>query len=95
MANDQKPKMRIYVLLSGGAVLALIAVVAIVLVVQDRTDRRLTAEIERTQSELLGLGGRITAIKDADLTSADDYIAAYAQIEPLQKRLRREASEVQ
>lgn len=59
--------------------------ITIVLAIQDRTDRRLTADIERAQSELLGLGAQITAIKDADLTSASDYIAAYAQIEPLQR----------
>ena len=43
-------------------------------------------QIERAQSELLGLGGQITSIKDADLTTTNDSIAAFAQIEPIQKK---------
>jgi len=31
------------------------------------------------------LGAQIAAIKDADLTSISDFIAAYAQIERLEK----------
>lgn len=31
------------------------------------------------------LGGQIASIKDADLSSANDFISAYAQIEPLEK----------
>lgn len=54
-------------------------------VIQDSRDRALATEIERTQSELLGLGGQIAAIKDADLTTTNDYVAAFAQIEPIQK----------
>src|SRR6266705_2141606 len=74
-----------YAVLTGAAVLAAAVTVTIALAIQDRTDRRLTSDIERTQSDLLGLGAQITAIKDADLTTTTDYIAAYAQIEPLQK----------
>lgn len=74
-----------YAVVLGVMLLGTAVTITTVLAIQDRTDRRLTAEIERTQSELLGLGARITAIKDADLTSANDYIAAYAQIEPLQR----------
>ena len=74
-----------YAVLTGAVVLASAVTVTIALVVQERTDRRLTADIEREQSELLGLGAQITAIKDADLTTPNDYIAAYAQIEPLQR----------
>jgi len=57
----------------------------ITLVIQDRREKALAAEIERTQSELLGLGSRISAIKDADLTTTNDYIAAFAETEPIQK----------
>ncbi len=74
-----------YAVLTGAAVLAAAVTVTIALAIQDRTDRRLTSDIERTQSDLLRLGARITAIKDADLTTTTDYIAAFAQIEPLQK----------
>jgi len=71
--------------LSGAAILAVIVGVVTTFVIQDHRDKELTAEIERTQSELLGLGGQITAIKDADLATTNDYIAAFAQIEPIQK----------
>ena len=74
-----------YAVVCGATLLAAAVTIAIVLAIQDRTDRRLTAEIERAQSELLGLGSQITAIKDSDLTNANDYIAAHAQIEPLQR----------
>src|SRR5437016_8072186 len=74
-----------YAVLTGAAVLAAAVTVTIALAIQDRTDRRLTSDIERTQSDLLRLGARITAIKDVDLTTTTDYIAAFAQIEPLQK----------
>lgn len=74
-----------YALLSGAGILAVIVAVVVTFLIQDRRDEALAAEIERTQSELLGLGGQITAIKDADLTTTNDYIAAFAQIEPSQK----------
>jgi hypothetical protein len=54
--------------------------------VQYYNERRLTAELERTQLELQSLGAQIVTIKDADLQSMNDYIGAYAQIEPLQNR---------
>jgi len=47
--------------------------------------RRLTAEITREESHLRELGAQIASIKDADLTSRNDFIAAYAQVEPLEK----------
>ena len=43
-------------------------------------------EITRAQSGLQELGAhQIPAIKNADLTSMSDFIAAYAQVEPLEK----------
>lgn len=86
MADERKsePVPR-YVRLSGAAILAVIVGAVTTFVIQDRRDRALAVEIERTQSELLGLGGQITAIKDADLTTTNDYIAAFAQIEPLRR----------
>jgi hypothetical protein len=74
-----------YAVLAGTGLFAVVAIIAIVSAIQDRRDKALAAEIERTQSELLGLGGQITAIKDADLTTTNDYIVAFAQIEPIQK----------
>ena len=43
------------------------------------------SQLERSQADLRVLGGQIANIKDADLTSANDFISAYAQIEPLEK----------
>jgi len=86
MADEQKSRaVPRYALFSGAAILAVIVGVLTTFAIRDRRDKELAAELERTQSELLGLGGQITAIKDADLTTANDYIAAFAQIEPIQK----------
>lgn len=74
-----------YLVLTGGTAVAILVVIGIAFAIQDRRDKALAAEIERTQSELLGLGSRISAIKDADLTTTNDYIAAFAEIEPIQK----------
>lgn len=56
-----------------------------ILAIEDRRDRTLAAELDATQSELLGIGAQITSIKDANLTTSNDFIAAYAQVEPLEK----------
>ena len=82
--NQRERKIRWYVVLTG-TVVAILVVIGVAFAIQDRRDRALTADIERTQSELLGLGAQITAIKDAELTTTNDYIAAFAQIEPIQK----------
>ena len=86
MADTQRGrKIPRYVVLTGGVIVAILVVLGVASAVQDRRDKALATEIERTQFELLGLGGQITAIKDADLTTTNDYIAAFAQIEPIQK----------
>jgi hypothetical protein len=55
------------------------------LAVRDREDKAMANQLERAESELRGLGGQIARIKDADLSTANDVINAYAQIEPLEK----------
>ena len=86
MADTQRGrKIPRYVVLTGGVIVAILVVLGVASAVQDRRDKALATEIERTQFELLGLGGQITAIKDADLTTTNGYIAAFAQIEPIQK----------
>ena len=52
---------------------------------EDRKDRATTEEISRSEADLRELGAEIAAIKDADLTSMNDFIAAYAQVEPREK----------
>ena len=83
--NQRERKIPRYPVIAGGVVVAILIIIGVAIAIQDRRDKALAAELERTQSELLGLGGQITAIKDADLTTANDYIAAFAQIEPVQK----------
>jgi len=83
--NQRKRKIPRYAVIAGGVVVAILIIIGVSIAIQDRRDKALAAELDRTQSELLGLGGQITAIKDADLTTANDYIAAFAQIEPIQK----------
>jgi hypothetical protein len=73
------------VLFTGAAILAIVIVVAITFAVQSRNDEVISAEIARTGAELQTIGTQIADIKDANLKSMNDYIGAYAQIEPLLK----------
>jgi len=77
----------------GSVVLALALVLAIVVAIQQREDRMLESEIERTASKLQVLGGQIADIKDAPLVSMNDYIGAYAQIAPLETEYDHELEE--
>jgi hypothetical protein len=76
---------RRYVLLTGVVILVVVVGVTITFAIQDRNDRVLSDEIARRGTDLQGLGAQITSIRDADLKSMNDYISAYAQIEPMQK----------
>ena len=57
----------------------------VTLAVRDREDKEIADQLERAENELRGLGGQIASIKDADLSTANDFISAYAQVEPLEK----------
>lgn len=74
-----------YALIAAGIVMTAAVAVATALAIQDRRDEAITAEITRAESDLRELGVQIAAIKDADLTSMNDFISAYAQVEPLEK----------
>ena len=63
---------------------------AVTLAVESHEERRFEAAIDRASSELKSTGTQIASIKDADLQSMDDYISAYAQIEPLQREYDQE-----
>jgi hypothetical protein len=83
MASEGKFKeITLYLLL--GTLLVIALALSITFAVEYRNEHRLTADLERTQMELQSLGAQIASIKDADLASMNDYIAAYAQIESLQ-----------
>jgi anti-sigma-K factor RskA len=53
--------------------------------IEDRREEALAAEIARAESDLRELGAQVAYIKDGDLTSMNDFISAYAQVEPLEK----------
>src|SRR5216684_1452906 len=57
--------------------------VAVVLGVQNHEDHVLTAQITQTESELRATGARIAHIKDHEFKTMAEYVAAYAQVEPL------------
>jgi len=83
--SSKNRMVRKYLMLATALLLTAAAAIAVTLVIEDRKDRAMAQEIEATQSELLAIGAQITSIKDADLTTPNDFIAAYAQVEPLQK----------
>lgn len=74
-----------YAAISGSAILAAIVSIGTLFAIQNRNDRNLAEELARTSAQLQGTGAQITSIKDVNLQSMNDYISAYAQIEPLQK----------
>jgi hypothetical protein len=81
-ANQQG--IRRYAIVAVAMLVACIAAAGVTLVVRDRNEKEMLSQLERSQAELRTLGGQIANIKDADLTSANDFISAYAQIEPLE-----------
>jgi len=85
--SDTRRQWRIPKYFAASAILVLATVIGfgITIAIQDHHDRRLVAEIEHAEAELREVSGRIASIKDSNLTTMDDYIAAYAQVEPLEK----------
>ena len=57
--------------------------VAIIFAIQTHDDHILTAQITQTEGELRATGARIADIKDHEFKTMAEYVAAYAQIEPL------------
>src|SRR5437879_1417631 len=78
-------RIRRYAIVAVVISVACIAATGVTLVVRDRNEKEMLSQLERSQAELRTLGGQIANIKDAGLTSANDFISAYAQIEPLEK----------
>jgi len=62
-----------------GSVLA----VGLTLGLQNHEDHVLTAQITQTEANLRVLGGRIANIKNHEFKTMAEYVAAYAEIEPL------------
>jgi hypothetical protein len=80
-----KQGIRRYAIVAVVIFLVCIGATSVTLVVRDRNEKEMLSQLERSQSELRVLGGQIANIKDADLTSTNDFISAYSQIEPLEK----------
>ncbi len=80
--NWRPPK---YLIVAAAILLIAVIAVAAALAIEDRRDEAFAAEITRAESDLRELGAQIAAIKDGELTSMNDYVAAYAQVEPLEK----------
>src|SRR5260370_11953 len=78
-------RIRRYAIVAVVILVACIATAGVTLVVRDRNEKEMLSQLERSQAELRMLGGQIANIKDADLTSTNDFISTYAQIEPLEK----------
>jgi hypothetical protein len=74
-----------YAIVAIAMLVACIAAGGVTLVVRDRNEKEMLSQLERAQSDLRVLGGQIANIKDGDLASTNDFISAYAQIEPLEK----------
>jgi hypothetical protein len=69
----------------AGTAMVVGAAMAITLTIEDRKDRNVAAQLDSTEVDLRNIGAQIAGIKDADLRTTNDFIAAYAQVEPLEK----------
>ena len=86
MAETVKQQgIRRYAIVAVAIFVVCIGATSVTLVVRDRNEKEMLSQLERSQAEMRTLGGQIANIKDADLTSTNDFISAYAQIEPLEK----------
>src|SRR2546423_8832139 len=87
MAETVKQQgIRRYAIVAVAMLVAFIVAAGVTLVGRDRNEKEMLSQLERSQAELRTLGGQIANIKDADLTSASDFISAYAQVETLEKK---------
>lgn len=78
-------RFRVWVIAGSSLVLAAALSVAITLGIQTHNDRVLDAQVAQSESELRALGAQIAAIKDHQFATMNEYIAAYARVEPLLK----------
>ena len=81
----RKNRTLVWVILALSIVFTIALIVAIALGIQSHNDRVLGAQIAETESDLRTLGAQIAAIKDHQFGTMDEYIAAYARVEPLLK----------
>ncbi len=84
----------LHILLPSVCLFSIAAFFGLALIVEHQSDLRLIAEIDRTSSELQSTGTEIASIKDGNLQGMNDYISAYAQIEPLQTKYDHELEQL-
>jgi len=84
-AAAKKRAVRRYIILAAAVVVAGGVAAATAFVIEDRKDRDVAAQPESTEFDLRNIGAQIADIKDADIRTTNDFIAAYAQVEPLEK----------
>jgi hypothetical protein len=75
----------IWVIAGSSVVLAAMLSVAIALGIRDHNDRVLGDQVAQSESDLRTVGAQIAGIKDRQFETMNEYIAAYAQVEPLLK----------
>lgn len=75
----------IWVIAGSSLLLAAVLGVALALGIQKHNDRVLGAQVAQSESELRILGAQIAAVKDHQFGTMNEYIAAYARVEPLLK----------
>ena len=78
-------RFRIWVIAGSAILLVAVLSVAVALGIQDHDDRVLETQVAQRESELRTLGAQIAGIKDHQFRTMDEYIAAYARVEPLLK----------
>lgn len=82
MADGREPTFR-WIYGAGAALLIIGTTLAITFAVQEHNDRVLSEDLTETAAELQDTGEKIMSIRDADLKDMNDYIRAYAEINPL------------
>ena len=76
-------RFRVWMIAGSSILLGVVLSVAAVLVIQNHHDSVLGAQASQSESELRTLGAQIAAIKDHQFGTMNEYIAAYARVEPL------------
>jgi hypothetical protein len=83
--NNNLKALRLHKVVTGiiGGMFATVLCVAVTFGVQNGSDRRATAEIEKATKGFQDVAAKIGAIKSRDLKTTEDYIDSYEEMEPL------------
>src|SRR5258708_30626115 len=78
-------RLRSWVIAGSSIFLGVVLSIAVALGIQAHNDRVRGGQVAQSESELRTVGAQIAAIKDDQFGTMSEYIAAYAQVEPLLK----------